>query len=186
MPTLSARRFLWHAQHLPRVIGWPFIAASILLALCGTFYYVVLAPMHLRISTLQQQADTLRTQIKVKQPSEQKRLTPADQLAAFYQFFPKQEALPDSMAKLYNAAAQQNLTLEQGDYRLAHDRDSKLARYDITLPIKGGYVQVRKFIAQAMTDVPSLSLDGISFSRQKVGDTKVDAQLRFTLYLGEE
>jgi hypothetical protein len=134
---------------------------------------------------LKREAATLRVLPKA-QTSEQAVLNPADQLAAYYRFFPKQDTAPDWMGKLYASAAQQGLNLEQGEYRLTHDRDAKMTRYDIVLPVKGGYLQLRKFIAQALADVPTLSLDSISFGRQKVGDIAVDAQLKFTLYLGRE
>lgn len=87
------------------------------------------------------------------------------------------------MSKLYNAATQQNLALEQGEYRLAPERDSKLTRYDVTLPVKGGYLQIRKFLAQSLTEMPALALESVSFSRQRADESMVNAQLQFTLYL---
>lgn len=87
------------------------------------------------------------------------------------------------MSKLYNAATQQNLTLEQGEYRLLPERDSKLMRYDVTLPVKGGYLHIRKFLAQSLIEMPALALESVSFSRQKADESMVNAQLQFTLYL---
>lgn len=180
------RRMAWHTSHAVTSLGWIGALAAALIMMSAAFGLFILRPMQHHISELQQEAAVLRMQASVKLSSKQTNLNPAEQLASFYRFFPKQDTMSDWMAKLYGAAAQQNLNLEQGEYALAHDRDSKLTRYDIVLPVKGGYVQIRKFIAKAMADAPSLSLDGMTFSRQKIGDSAVDAQIRFTLYLGEE
>ena len=179
------RRCLWHAKHFISAIGWPGVAALALFAFSTAFVVFAIHPLQAKIDVMQRDAKNLRMQSKTT-PSEQKTLNPAEQLAQFYRFFPKQETASDWMAKLYNAAAQQNLNLEQGDYRLVHDRDGKLTHYDIDLPVKGGYVQVRKFVAQALADVPNLALHSITFSKQKIGDVAVDAQLKFTLYLSEQ
>lgn len=146
------------------------------------FVYLYLTPLQNRIAHLQEEAQALRDKSKSKL-SGKKNNNPAEQLAEFYRFFPKEDSAPDAMAIVFQAAAQQNLMLDQAEYHQAHDRDSKLMRYEIVLPIKGSYIQVRKFIAQALADVPNLSLDSMTFSRQKIGDSSVDAQLRFTLYL---
>jgi hypothetical protein len=175
----------WHIRRYSQAFGWPGAAAILLSVLCACFVFFIQKPLQERVATLKQESAMLRVLSKSK-PSDQKILNPADQLVEFYRFFPKQDTVSDWMEKLYAAAMQQGLNIVQGEYRLAHDRDGKNTRYDIVLPIKGGYVQLRKFIAQTLVDVPTLSLDGISFARQKIGDQTVDAQLRFTLYLGHE
>jgi hypothetical protein len=178
-------KVFWRIRRNAHAFGWPGAAAILLLVLYTCFVFFVRNPLQGRIVTLQQEAATLRALSSVKS-REQKILNPADQLVEFYRFFPKQDTVSDWMEKLYAAAMQQGLNVEQGEYRLAHDRNSKNTRYDIVLPLKGGYLQIRKFIAQALAEVPTLSLDGISFARQKIGDSTVDAQLRFTLYLGKD
>jgi hypothetical protein len=176
---------LWHARRTVGALGWPGMVALVLVGLSAAFGALLLQPRQERVLSLQRDATMLRLQSKA-QPTTQKALNPAGQLAEFYRFFPGSDTIADGMSALYNAAAQQNLNLEQAEYRLSHDRDGKLSRYEVVLPVKGGYLPLRKFIAQALADLPNLSLDGITFSRQKIGDTIVDAQLRFTFYLGTQ
>ena len=64
------------------------------------------------------------------------------------------------------------------------DRNWKLTRYQLTLPVKGSYRQIRGFIAQVLTDVPASALEEIGFRRDTVGTDRIDARLRLTLYLG--
>ena len=74
--------------------------------------------------------------------------------------------------------------LEQGDYRLASGKGDKIERYQITLPVRGSYAQIRKFIGRLLADLPTASLDGVSFQRQKISDPQVESQIKFTLYRG--
>lgn len=181
MKSLAVRRISWHAQRMATAFGWPAMAALLVLVSCIALTFLFLDPLKDRIASIKRDAQALRAQSKTLVVAP-KVLNPAEQLEAFYRFFPDEESVPDAMGVLYNAAALHNLNLDQADYHLSTGRDDKLMRYQIVLPVKGGYVQVRKFIAQALAEIPNLSLEGITFNRQKIGETLVDAQLTFTLY----
>jgi hypothetical protein len=56
----------------------------------------------------------------------------------------------------------------------------------MTLPVKGTYPQIRKYLAALIADMPALSLQQVQFKRQKVGDPFVDADIRLVLYLLEQ
>ncbi len=179
------RRLSWHIKHEIVAFGWPGMLAIGLLVLCGALHFLMLQPAQNHIAALQQDIANLQNQTKNQPFPKAKELNQVEQLAEFYRFFPPEKATSESMAKLYNVAAQQNLNLDQGEYSLVHEKSGKLIRYDIVLPLKASYVQIRKFIAQALQAIPSLSLNSISFNRQKIDETMVDAQLKFSLYLGE-
>jgi hypothetical protein len=110
--------------------------------------------------------------------------TSVDQLATFYSYFAASDSAPDWLDLIYQAAHQHNLKLEQGEYRVARERAGQLTRYQVTLPVKGSYLQIRGFLARALSDVPIASLDSIKFERQKVGDGSIEAKVKMTLYLG--
>ena len=185
MSYLPIRPLFWHLKRYAAALGWSGMIALLLLAGSAAFVLLMVRPAQEKVASLQREAKSLRAQSRIK-ASAPKIINPADQLAEFYRFFPREDTVTDAMAVLYNAAAQQNLILEQAEYRLVHGRDDKLTRYEVVLPVKGGYVQVRKFMAQALTELPNLSLDAMTFSQQKIGDIAVDAQLRFTLHMGKE
>lgn len=173
----------WSLKRRIRSFGVAGVIAVFLGAACGITYTAAIIPLQDRVVALQKEIYALRT---IPHTSDAKSIkTPelSEQMAAFYEEFPLKDATPELMTKLYSAAAQQNLSLDQGEYKLIAQHDKKLKRYEIVLPVRGGYPQVRKFIAQALNDTPSLALDSIAFNRQKINDSVVDAQLRFTLYL---
>jgi hypothetical protein len=167
-------------------MGWPAGLALCALLCCGGFFVVTLQPLQTHILAIRREVHSFNVQSKRVLPvNPGSDLNPAQQLERFYRFFPEQDSIAEDMKKLYSAAATQNLNLETGEYHLTHEHDIKLARYSIVFPVKGGYVQIRKFIAQSLTDIPNLALDSITFTRERIDDPLLEAQLQFTLYLGE-
>lgn len=179
-------RLLWRAGRVTAASGWPFAAGLLLLVLSAVAWRFALVPTQQRAQALAAAAADLR--LRPLHPAvDAKALSPGAQLAAFYRYFPAQDSAPDLVARLYAAAERQNVVLEQGSYRLLQGgADARLARYEITLPVKGDYVALRTFIAQALADLPNLSLDAISLSRASADAPVVEAELRFTLYLGAQ
>ncbi len=110
-------------------------------------------------------------------------LTPAEQLAAFYQAFPGGATVPDVLGKIYGVAGAQNLSLDIGDYSLARAQSGRLDQFRITFPVKGSYPQIRKFVGAALATAPALALESIQFKRDKVGDAVVEARVEFLLYV---
>jgi hypothetical protein len=109
--------------------------------------------------------------------------SPEEQMQAFYAYFPPLATLPDWLERIYGAAARRGLALEAGEYRLAPQPGSRLARYQVTLPVHGRYGQVRAFIADVLAQVPPAALEEVSFRRESIGDDALHVRLRFTLYL---
>ena len=168
--------------HGVQSIGWPGVVGLGLLAFVGGFYFSTLHPEQTRLEDLRQEVAKSGER---GTRSDRDLKTPIDKLTAFYGFFPPADHLPDLLEKIYGVAAKQGLALEQGEYRAVRDNLGRLTHYQIILPVKGSYPQIRKFVAAALADVPTVSLDSIQFERQKVGDTVVDAKVKLVLYLGQ-
>lgn len=154
-----------------------------LLAFSVAFYASTLAPERSRLEELRLEA----VQHERKRPStlDEDPGYSREALGAFYSFFPPSNHLADQIRKIYDAAERQSVQLEQGDYRAAKDSVGRLVRYQISLPIKGSYTQVRKFVAAVLQDLPNLSLESIQFERQRAGDPTVEAKVRLVMYLGQ-
>lgn len=162
--------------------GWPGMAGAALLAFCLAFQFSAIEPARARLEQLGQETVFLRTRID-RAPRQAANDTPAEQLAAFYRLFPSGRSMPDWLEKIYLAAQRQNLLLERGEYRQVREKPGRLTRYNILLPVKGSYVQVRQFLAAVLADIPTASLDAVTFERQRIGDDAVEAKIRLTLYL---
>jgi Tfp pilus assembly protein PilO len=179
------KRFHDHFGRGTASLGLHGIVGLGLLVFMGAFYFSTLYPEQRRLEELRQEIANGQSErsasTDAKSPKNQ-----TERLAAFYGAFPKPRDLPDLLEKVYAAAARQTLKLEQGEYRVTRDNAGGLNQFQLTLPVRGSYPQIRKFVDAALIDVPTLSLDSIHFERQKVGDASVDAKVKLVVYLGQK
>lgn len=108
----------------------------------------------------------------------------AEQLEQFNRAFPASAETSALVKKLHDIAAQNSIALDTGEYRLTRERDGDLARYQVTLPLRGTYWQVRLFVAQVLDEMPSSALEEISIKRDSVSARAVETRVRFAFYLG--
>jgi Tfp pilus assembly protein PilO len=162
---------------LPGVLG----VGLLVLALAALFSVVMPAQEELERGRIAQQRaeQTARAQAA----GSKKPQTRAEQLKTFYGAFPAEIAAADVLQSIYDTANQNGVALPHGEYSMAVEEGTRLARYNITLPIVGSYEQIRGFIAAALAAVPALALDHVDFQRQKIGDPQIEAKLRMTLFL---
>ena len=182
MAKLNTRQLARAAGRGLNRLGWPGATGLGLLAFCGAAYVTALLPAQTGLEQAQRRALLLQAQ-NHKGAEQTGREAPAEQLAAFYRFFPDGHSEADWLEKIYQVAQEQGLSLDQGDYRPLREKTGKLTRYQVTLPVTGPYPQIRKFLAAVLSEVPIASLDSVDFSRQKIGDGSVEAKIRFSLYL---
>ena len=163
-------------------LGWPGIVGIGLLIGIAGFYLSAFGPQQTHLAELRQELSDLREQ--AAHPREAAR-SPADLLGAFYGNFPETTRLPTVLGVIFDAAKNQSLSLDEGEYRVATSRVGKLIQYQLTLPVRGSYPQIRKFVDEAMTKEPALSLQSIHFERQKIEDPAINAKIKMVMFLGE-
>lgn len=84
---------------------------------------------------------------------------------------------------VFSEAHASGILLPQGDYSLISEVDGGYGKLQINLPVKGSYKQIRAFALGLLEKLPSLSLDEISFRRDNIKSSAVEARIRLTLYL---
>jgi hypothetical protein len=174
-------RFQATIAYITESLGWPGILGLGLLAFIGGFYFSTFRAEQMRLEDLRSQISKMEDKRTRSGGAEAK--TPGENLNAFYGSFPPSDHIADLLGKIYGVAEQQAVKLDQGEYRAVRDNVGRLTHYQIILPVKSTYPQVRKFVAAALAEVPNLSLDSIQFERQKVGDTTVEAKVTLVLFL---
>lgn len=160
--------------------GWHGVLGLIVLAGIAMFYVFGIVPEQERLDRLRRDAARMHRGPVVADRAKSQ----PEMLAEFYSFFPAPERLPDQLDRVFDAAKRQGLVLEHGEYRAARDSVGELTRYQIALPVRGTYPQIRKFVDGALADVSSLSLEGIQFERHKVNEPSVEAKVKLVVYLG--
>ncbi|MGE5493183.1 MAG: type 4a pilus biogenesis protein PilO [Actinomycetota bacterium] len=173
----------WFLRRWRRAIGWPGLAGIALLVLAAVVYVGLSLPEHLQLAGVQQQVAAARA--RAASPANTQRQGAEAQVAAFYNAFPSRDTAPAWLQKIYAAGDQFSLSLDRAEYKQTLDRNSRLFNYEVNLPVKGSYVQIREFIRTVLTEIPTLALREVQIRRPNIAEPTVDAQIRFILYLRE-
>ena len=168
-----------------RQLTWPWLTAFALLAACIGFYLSVVMPARHLISDLKTQFSALQQDKEHLKEASQgvARSAPAGQLESFYKGFPAENTVPDTLEKMIKLAQTKGINPKQAEYRIIRNNPGELLSYQITLPLKGAYPKIMAFVFEVLANVPNLSLDNVSFQRQKIGDNVIEATLKMTLYI---
>lgn len=109
--------------------------------------------------------------------------SPGAQLARFYAGFPTMAAAPDALLRIQAVARRSGLLLQAGEYRLDIRSGERLQRYQIVLPVRGSYTQIRAFVDGVLAQVAALALDDIDLRRDSSADALLEGRIRLTLYV---
>ncbi len=107
-------------------------------------------------------------------------------LADFYDALGEQRYSEQQIKTLFALAAKTGIRLTQAEYKSALDKNGRYRTYQIVLPVKGSYAQIRQFCEMTLLAIPFASLDEVSFKRDAIASAMLDAHVRFTLYLNDE
>lgn len=177
-------RLGWSLRRGLRSLGFPGVVAIGLLAVCPAFYFSSLVPAQQRLDQARSHAVILQARMeRVAREPVRERRSPTEQLAAFYRVFPMSKDTPEWLGKLIAAAESRGIKLDQGEYTATPDRAGKLVRFQMSLPVRGEYPQIRKFLAALPGEVPLVALELVQFERQKIADPQVEAKIKLALYL---
>lgn len=108
---------------------------------------------------------------------------PGRQLDDFHQGLPAQLDATRAIDHIYLLAGNERISLARGEYALGIDPRTRLARYQILLPVRGSYPQLRRFLHGVLAEVPALVLEEVDFQRRQISDTELEGRIRMTLYL---
>jgi hypothetical protein len=178
-------RITWTIKRSLVRLRWPGLAGAALLAVAAGMAWFAVQPARERLHALDlQHADLSARTGGAREQAEPP--TQRSQLADFYAFFPLTEAVPEMLGKIQRAAQRNDLMLAKGEYKFSEERDFRLATYQVTLPVSGGYAQVRGFVNDVLDAVPAAALEELTLKREASEDDALEARVRFTLYLGRE
>lgn len=150
-----------------------------LLAGAAAFHFSAVQPAQEELAAL----EARRSRAERPAPHALEAAASAADFERFMGFFPGLDSAPQWLGTIYAIAERERLELLQGSYRAADDAVLGLVRYRIQLPVRGGYPQIRRFVAGVLDQVPVASLDDIVLQREKVGESTVEAKITLSLHL---
>ena len=165
-------------------LGVPGVAGLAMLLLALVWALGGLMPDWSSLQTLTQQTREAGEYLaKVEDGSVAAPVVPQRQLDDFRSKLPAQPQATVAIDKIYALAAQEHITLARGEYALGIDPKTHLARYQILLPVRGSYPQLRRFLHALLGQLPAVVVEDVEFQRKKIVDTDLTGRIRMTLYL---
>ncbi len=178
-------RLRWLSRHWMSILGWPGVLALGVLAVLPAFYLSTIRPLQAHMDEVRHSvARQLKEEAFAGKQNRGGRHGTDEQLAEYYRFFPPVRSAPQWLEKLVALAESRGLSLDQGEYHFAPDKEGRLVRFQMTLPVRGEYPQIRRFLAALPDEIPVVALERVQFERQSISDTEVEARIRLALYLG--
>lgn len=168
-----------------QALGWPgLLGAGCALLALALLLLAVLPGWHARTDLQQalQAAAEQRLAIAEGRLSPPQ-AAPGEALERFHRSLPAQLDATSAIDRLYVLAGQQRIVLARGEYALGLDPKTRLARYQILLPIRGSYPQLRRFLHALQAELPALVLEDLDVQRKRIAEPELSGRLRLTLYL---
>ena len=183
---LTAHASWWLRREASR-LGWRGIAGIALLVLAAGLVVFVLRPAQREAGELRAEVAQVRAALRAGAGATAgAAVLPSKivQLETYYAFFPDVSTLPDWLGEVHLAARRHGLALDSGQYQLQHPSGARLARYELDLPLRGTYPQLRAFLAEVLTKVPAASVEEVLVRRDSVANREMEARVRFAIHLG--
>jgi len=179
-------RIRWQVERLgaPGKIGLGLFVFS------AVFFLVAVLPRQAESRALMLKAETIQARVRAEPAAhEDERPRPqmsgSQALKVFYAFFPNADSTPFWIGEVVQAAAKHGVEINGTEYRMDREKEVKLARYEMVLPVRGQYPNVRGFVADALRAVPAMALVDVAIKRESVESELLEANLKFNLYLSE-
>lgn len=153
-----------------------------ILALAFLFLFLAVKPLEKHSQALELQLASSTRQHGAAGAALVRTATPAAKIEDFYRLLRSGKQTTDWLDRLHAAAKTAGLDLDTADYRMM-TTGTRIDRYEIRIPLRANYAQVRAFLDGALAEIPMLSLDEVKFKRERASDSLVEAELHLTLHL---
>jgi hypothetical protein len=185
MGEAAMKRLEWEAKKWADCLGVLGLSGLGLIALTLVAFFGGVLPAESKLLRTENAAVDLQSRHNRELANPEARMQPTESsLTAFYKLLPPEHSATKQIKRIYKFANTESLGLTQGEYKFTREKDGHLGSYQIVLPVKGTYIQVRKFIAKVMNAMPMVALDGVSFKREAISGVDVEAKIQFTIFLG--
>ena len=149
----------------------------------GVFYVTNVAPARERLITLQARAAVLQGQLPKSATAHAVIADPLKRIDAYYGSFPGVDELAFSIADTLELAKKHALPIDQADYNAEVMGKDELMAYQMSFTLKGPYPKIRGFLLALLKNNPALALDDLSFKRDGIASTEIEAKVRLTFYV---
>jgi hypothetical protein len=162
-------------------IGWPAALGLLLLALAALAYPTAMQDLASRQAEVA--ADISRRQQQLAAAPGGGRGDGPGVAQAAHRNLPGPAAAEALVRRLHESARELGVQIADSEYRPGRTGAGGLIRYQMTLPVRGTYPQIRRWLAEAMNREPALALEELNLKRDDAGAGEIEARLRLILFL---
>jgi hypothetical protein len=91
------------------------------------------------------------------------------------------QVLP-TIKTILDSAQRHHLLVTRAEYLRGRDANAQAETLQMTVPVRGRYQDVRRWIEEILATQPSLAVNEIGFKREDIGVTEVETKVRLTLW----
>ncbi|WP_018605180.1 type 4a pilus biogenesis protein PilO [Uliginosibacterium gangwonense] len=158
--------------------GWPMVASAIAVVLCLAVW-LFWAPA--QISSVTRSQEHLQEAYKVA--SSQKGKTRQEPpLQVFKRQLLRQEETTAQLRLIFQLASNAGLSVSQVDMRRQVDSAGVYSQFQVVLPVRGSYPNIKRFCSDLMQGMPALSIDQLVIRRDQTSASQLDAQLSLSIW----
>ncbi|AME28681.2 hypothetical protein [Burkholderia sp. PAMC 26561] len=180
------RNLTLHAKITVLRIGWPVIGGAFALLVCSLGSLLVYLAGESSVASARAELVVYRNQASTVRRARVD-LDPVDRNGlAFYAVLSNTGLIEPRLATLFDQSSKNGLIVKKASYETQWIKDGGFGQYTIVCPVEGTYSAIHRFIRQALSDIPNLSLDDIEFKRNNVASSVVEAKLHLTLYVNDK
>ncbi|MFA6015750.1 MAG: type 4a pilus biogenesis protein PilO [Gallionellaceae bacterium] len=107
------------------------------------------------------------------------------QLNDFIDKIPTREELNNALNQLHKLAAQHHLSLKNSEYHPSPNQTGQIQQLRITVKTEGEYTNLRLFLEEISSNLPTLAITKIALGRQKISEVRLDTTIEFILYFSQ-
>lgn len=96
--------------------------------------------------------------------------------------FQSEGRLHATLGRLLDLAREHGLRVSTGDYQLVAGKDGLLDSYVLNVPVNGGYLAIRRYLAAVRGEFLDLGVEDVSLRRENIDAAEVEARLRFVVF----
>ncbi|MCK6407031.1 MAG: type II secretion system protein M [Rhodocyclaceae bacterium] len=166
----------------------PLPLLALLLLCAAAFLHLHRIPQHEQAAEAAERRGAAAERALRRLAGEQRQVddSPAAGRARLLGRYPEELALNATLAQLLDLAQRHGLDPLTGDYRLTVAKEGPLMQYVLTLPLKGDYPSLRRFLAALRSEHPGVAIDDLALRRDALGGTALDTQLRLIVFARRE
>ncbi len=150
-----------------------------LLFFAASFYFSALAPALAEQERLQ--AEEQKLVRSDRQPPAAAATAGGETPASPDTLPPSAEAM-ELFDRLHAAGEKNGIAVERATYNVIRLEKSATLQYEVTLPLRGGYPNLRTFLRESLELAPSASLDSLTLQRAKASDAALEASVRLSYF----